>query len=93
MPAAAGRLFRSWADIIAQHDFDDSDEAEEGARQQEQESRGDDSQEREEADPDRPPFPPCNDPNFPQQARLTGLRGQKVTLEQLFGLNLTLQEL
>ncbi|KAI9919686.1 hypothetical protein PsorP6_017550 [Peronosclerospora sorghi] len=58
-PAAAGWLFRSWSDTIAQHDFDDSDEAEEGARQQEQESRGDDSQERQEADPDRPPFPPC----------------------------------
>ncbi|KAI9920367.1 hypothetical protein PsorP6_015514 [Peronosclerospora sorghi] len=92
-PAAAGRLFRSWADITAQHDFDDSDEAEEGARQQEQESRGDESQERQEADLDRPLFPPCNDPIFPQQARLTGLRGQKITLERLFGLHLTLQEL
>ncbi|KAI9917657.1 hypothetical protein PsorP6_013165 [Peronosclerospora sorghi] len=40
-PDAAGRLFRSWADIIAQHDFDDIDEAEEGSRKQEQESRGD----------------------------------------------------
>ncbi|KAI9919574.1 hypothetical protein PsorP6_017535 [Peronosclerospora sorghi] len=41
----------------------------------------------------RPPFPEHNDPNYPQEGKLTGVRGRKMKLQNLFGSESTLRDI
>ncbi|KAI9918141.1 hypothetical protein PsorP6_012663 [Peronosclerospora sorghi] len=41
----------------------------------------------------RPPFPEHNDPNYPQEGKVTGVRGRKMKLLNLFGSESTLRDI
>lgn len=99
--AAATKLFRTWADVIAQQaetNDNNVDENDRSAEEEENETAAEANENEQEVDDIadgvddsgddhqlRPPFPDVNDPNFPQEARLTGHRGRKITLAALFG--------
>ncbi|KAI9911788.1 hypothetical protein PsorP6_009414 [Peronosclerospora sorghi] len=41
----------------------------------------------------RPPFPEHNDPNYPQEGKLAGVRGRKMKLQNLFGSESTIRDI